>query len=74
MGDVRYRLLESPIHLPIAMKKQIPIDELQPGMQIDKLDRSWLNTPFFRHRMTVTSFEQIAQLKASGVRTLVVNL
>jgi Domain of unknown function (DUF3391) len=56
------------------MKKQIPIDELQPGMQIDKLDRSWLDTPFFRHRMTVTSFEQIAQLKASGVRTLVVNL
>lgn len=56
------------------MKKQILIDELQPGMQIDKLDRSWLDTPFFRHRMTVTSFEQIAQLKASGVRTLVVNL
>jgi HD-GYP domain-containing protein (c-di-GMP phosphodiesterase class II) len=56
------------------MKKQIPIDELQPGMQIDKLDRSWLDTAFFRHRMTVTSFEQIAQLKASGVRTLVVNL
>ena len=56
------------------MKKRIPIDELQPGMRIDKLDRSWLDTPFFRHRMTVTSFEQIAQLKASGVRTLVVNL
>ncbi len=56
------------------MKIQISIDELQPGMQIDKLDRSWLDTPFFRHRMTVTSFEQIAQLKASGVRTLVVNL
>lgn len=56
------------------MKKRIPIDELQPGMRIDKLDRSWLDTPFFRHRMTVTSFEQIAQLKASGVQTLVVNL
>ncbi len=56
------------------MKQQISIDELQPGMQIEKLDRSWLDTPFFRHRMTVASFEQIAQLKASGVRTLVVNL
>lgn len=56
------------------MKKQITIDELQPGMQIDKLDRSWLDTPFFRHRMTIASYEQIAQLKASGVRTLVVNL
>jgi putative nucleotidyltransferase with HDIG domain len=56
------------------MKKQITIDELQPGMQIEKLDRSWLDTSFFRHRMTVASYEQIAQLKASGVRTLVVNL
>lgn len=56
------------------MKKQIVIDELQPGMQIEKLDRSWLDTPFLRHRMTVASYEQIAQLKASGVRTLVVNL
>ncbi|NJL17715.1 MAG: DUF3391 domain-containing protein [Nitrospira sp.] len=56
------------------MKKQITIDELRPGMQIEKLDRSWLDTPFFRHRMSVTSFEQIAQLKASGVRTLVVTL
>lgn len=56
------------------MKKHITIDELRPGMQIEKLDRSWLETPFFRHRMSVTSFEQIAQLKASGVRTLVVTL
>ncbi len=62
------------MHSPLAMKKQITIDELQPGMQIEKLDRSWLDTPFFRHRMMVTSFEQIAQLKASGVRTLVVTL
>lgn len=58
----------------LVMKKQIVIDELQPGMQIEKLDRSWLDTPFLRHRMTVASYEQIAQLKASGVRTLVVNL
>ncbi len=57
-----------------AMKKQITIDELQPGMQIEKLDRSWLDTPFFRHKMTITSRAQIAQLKACGVHTLVVNI
>lgn len=43
-------------------------------MLVEKLDRSWLNTPFFRHKMTITSSDQIAQLKACGVRTLVVNV
>jgi len=56
------------------MKKQIHIDELQPGMQIEKLDRSWLSTPFFRHKMTITSLQQVAQLKACGVQTLVVRI
>ena len=55
------------------MKKRIGIDELQPGMLIEKLDRSWLDTPFFRHKMTITSHQQIAQLKACGVRTLLVS-
>jgi putative nucleotidyltransferase with HDIG domain len=54
------------------MKKQISIDELQPGMVVEQLDRSWLSTPFFRHKMTITSPQQIAQLKASGVQTLIV--
>jgi len=56
------------------MHKWISIDELRPGMQVEKLDRSWLDTPFFRHKMTITSPDQIAQLKACGVRTLVVNI
>lgn len=56
------------------MTKRIGIDELQPGMLIEKLDRSWLSTPFFRHKMTVTSHQQIAQLKACGVQTLVVRI
>jgi hypothetical protein len=56
------------------MKKRIGIDELQPGMLIEALDLSWLSTPFFRHKMTITSTRQIAQLKACGVRTLVVRI
>jgi putative nucleotidyltransferase with HDIG domain len=56
------------------MQRRIHIDELRPGMQVEKLDRSWLKTPFFRHKMTITSSEQIAQLKACGVRTLVVTV
>jgi putative nucleotidyltransferase with HDIG domain len=56
------------------MKKRIGIDELQPGMLVEKLDRSWLDTPFFRHKMTITSRRQIAQLKACGVQTLIVSI
>lgn len=56
------------------MTKRIGIDELQPGMLIEKLDRSWLSTPFFRHKMTITSHQQIAQLKACGVQTVVVRI
>ncbi len=56
------------------MHKRIGIDELRPGMLVEKLDRSWLDTPFFRHKMTITSSDQIAQLKACGVRSLVVNI
>lgn len=58
----------------MAMRKQINIDELQPGMRVEQLDRPWLNTPFFRHKMTITSPRQIAQLKASGVQTLIVHI
>lgn len=56
------------------MTKRIGIDELQPGMLIERLDRSWLSTPFFRHKMTITSHQQIAQLKACGVQTLLVRI
>ena len=56
------------------MKKRIGIDELKPGMLVEQLDRSWLDTPFFHHKMTITSTDQIAQLRACGIRMLVVNI
>jgi HD-GYP domain-containing protein (c-di-GMP phosphodiesterase class II) len=52
------------------MRKRISIDQLKIGMKVEKLDRSWMATPFLRHRFTITSSEQIAQLQASGVRQL----
>jgi len=52
------------------MRKHISIDQLKIGMKVEKLDRSWLDTPFLRHRFTITSLEQIAQLQASGVQQL----
>ena len=52
------------------MHKRISIEQLKIGMKIEKLDRSWLATPFLRHRFTITSSEQIQQLRASGVQQL----
>ena len=52
------------------MRKRISIDQLKVGMKVEKLDRSWLVTPFLRHRFTITSSEHIAQLHASGVQQL----
>ncbi|MBH0186793.1 MAG: HD-GYP domain-containing protein, partial [Nitrospira sp.] len=45
----------------------------QPGMRVERIDQSWLTSPFFRHRMAITSCEQIEQLKASGVQTVEVD-
>jgi len=55
------------------MRKRISIDQLKIGMKVEKLDRSWLATPFLRHRFTITSLEQIEQLHASGVKQLEVD-
>ncbi|MBC7838300.1 MAG: DUF3391 domain-containing protein [Nitrospiraceae bacterium] len=52
------------------MRRQISIDQLKIGMKIEQLDRSWLATPFLRHRFTITSAEQIKKLRASGVKLL----
>jgi HD-GYP domain-containing protein (c-di-GMP phosphodiesterase class II) len=52
------------------MRKRISIDQLTVGMKVEKLDRSWLATPFLRHRFTITSSEQITQLRSSGVQQL----
>ncbi|MCS6896379.1 MAG: HD-GYP domain-containing protein [Nitrospira sp.] len=50
------------------MRKRVAIDELRPGMRVVAIDRSWLVTPFLSHRLTITSQEQIRQLKACGVQ------
>ena len=52
------------------MRKRISIDQLKVGMKVERLDRSWLATPFLRHRFTITSAEQIEQLHASGVQQI----
>ncbi len=59
---------------PSARRKRIPIEQLTVGMRILALDRSWLETPFVRHRMRVTAQKQIDTLKACGVRVVEVEV
>ncbi|MDH4186993.1 MAG: HD-GYP domain-containing protein [Nitrospira sp.] len=56
------------------MRKRISIEQLTVGMQIEKLDRSWLSTPFLRNRFIVTTVQQIEQLRACGVRQIEVDV
>lgn len=50
------------------MRKTIPLDQLSIGMSVVGMDRSWLETPFLRHRVLITRTDQIDKLKRAGVR------
>jgi putative nucleotidyltransferase with HDIG domain len=50
------------------MRKTIPLDQLTIGMTVVGMDRSWLETPFLRHRVQITRRNQIDKLKKAGVR------
>ena len=50
------------------MRKTIPLDQLTIGMTIVGMDKSWLATPFLRHRVRITRRDQIDKLKRVGVR------
>ncbi len=53
--------------------RTIPIEELRPGMFVERLDRSWLTTPFFRHRFVLRDEGEIEILKRHGIRRVVVD-
>jgi putative nucleotidyltransferase with HDIG domain len=46
------------------MIKKINTPDLTLGMYVTQLDRSWLDTPFFFHRVLLKSPQQLAQMKA----------
>lgn len=54
------------------MIKTITVEQLRPGMRVIRLDQPWWRTPFWRHRFVVRSSEDIAKLKAWGVRLVTV--
>ncbi len=53
--------------------KTIPIDQLKLGMFIERLDRSWLTTPFFRHRFVLRNEEDLVLLRQYGIKRVVID-
>ncbi len=53
------------------MIKQINIDDLDVDMYVEKVDRSWLEIPFFRK--DIKSFQQIEKLRKYHVKVLYIN-
>lgn len=54
-------------------KRRIKIAELQVGMYVTELDRSWFRTPFLRHCFMVNSTDEIDSLRQSGIREVVID-
>ena len=53
--------------------QRIPINQLQPGMYLVSIDRSWLNSPFFSHKRLIRSEKEIIQLRECGVREVIID-
>ena len=53
------------------MLRRIRIDQLRPGMYVERLDRNWLSVPIFRPR--ITAAEQVAELNRYDVREVVID-
>ncbi|KPF58145.1 phosphodiesterase [beta proteobacterium AAP51] len=50
------------------MLKKIAIDQLRLGMHLHKLEGPWLKHPFWRTRFVIESTEDLAQLRACGLK------
>lgn len=50
------------------MRKRIPVDQLSVGMFLWGLDKPELETAFYRHRLQITSPDQVYTLRKCGVR------
>jgi Domain of unknown function (DUF3391) len=47
--------------------KRIPLTSLRVGMYLVGVDRSWLHTPFLRHRFKISHQSELDALQRSGI-------
>ncbi len=59
---------------PLPTIRRISIDQLQPGMFLVKVDRSWLDTPFLFTKRLLKSTKSIDQLRQCGVKEAWIDL
>lgn len=53
--------------------KRIPVTSLKVGMYVAGLDRSWVTTPFFRHRFLLKTQTQVDRIRQSGAREVTID-
>ena len=53
--------------------KTIPLSSVRIGMYLCGIDRSWLDTPFLRHRFLIRSDNDISKLQSCGVREITID-
>lgn len=54
-------------------KKNIPISSVTVGMYICGVDRSWLDTPFLRHRFLIRSTAELTKLQQCGIQIITID-
>ena len=59
--------------MPATMLKTIHVDQLQPGMFIQRLHGSWIRHPFWRSSFLATA-EDVERLRASAVESLEIDV
>ncbi len=53
--------------------KRIPMTSVKVGMYLCGIDRSWLDTPFLRHRFLIRSDEDLAKLRGCGIQEITID-
>ncbi len=53
--------------------KRIPISSVTVGMFICGIDRSWLDTPFLRHRFLIRSPADLTKLQQCGIQEITID-
>ncbi|MFO0707409.1 MAG: DUF3391 domain-containing protein [Nitrospira sp.] len=57
----------------MSSTKQIPIDQLKPGMFVVDMDLPWYRTPFLFHKRLIRDNDTIAVMKQHGIRVVTID-
>lgn len=54
-------------------KKRLPIASVKVGMYLCGIDRSWMDTPFLRHRFLIRSPSDLTELRQCGIKEITID-